>query len=120
MNAPPWFVYNSVIANGINWACVSPSGQLHPELKTVSTKAAVALWSIHDDTYSRRLLQFVKDLSNPRYGYYAGRFESGAVNTSLNLNTNAVILEAILYVRLNRRSFLDIDASGSEIARLQH
>jgi Protein of unknown function (DUF3131) len=111
---PPWFVYNTVDADGKPWACVTPSGREHPELKALSTKAAIAWWAIRGDSYSLRLLEGVKDLFDPDRGYYAGLLEEGGTNTSLNINTNAVILESMLYRRLGRRSFLQIPRSEFE------
>jgi hypothetical protein len=40
--------------------------------------------------------------------------EAGGINTSLNINTTAIILEVLLYRRLGRRPFLLIP--GSEFA----
>lgn len=104
----PWFVYNTVSAGKHPWTCVSPSGQPYPQFKSVSTKAAVALWSVHADSYGLRLLRAVDNLYRPTRGYYAGVFEDGNRNNSLNLNTNAIILEAILFRRLGSRPFLRV------------
>jgi hypothetical protein len=109
----PWFVYNTISANGQDWVCVSVSGKAYPALKSVSTKAAIAWWAIQDDSDSHRIFDVVKDLVDPSAGYYAGVFEGGRTNRSRNLNTNAIVLEAILYRRLGRRPFLEILPSKS-------
>jgi hypothetical protein len=116
VSVEPWFVYNSISANGEDWVCVSVSGKQYPALKSLSTKAAMAWWAIQDDSYSYRTLEAVKDLVEPSSGYYAGLFETGATNKSRNVNTNAIVLEAILYKQLGRHPFLEISPSGSEKA----
>lgn len=117
VSVEPWFVYNAISANGEDWVCVSVSGKPYPALKSISTKAAVAWWAIEDDPYSYRLFEAVKDLVDPSSGYYAGVFESGGTNQSRNLNTNAIVLEAILYRRLGRRPFLELSASNFDDAK---
>ncbi len=105
----PWFVYNTISANGQDWVCVGVTGKPYPQLKSISTKAAVAWFAIQDDSYARQIFDAVKDLSEPSSGYYAGRFDNGATNKSRNLNTNAIVLEAILYKQLGRRAFIEVN-----------
>lgn len=106
----PWFVYNSVCFERTPWACVSPAGTPYPDMASVSTKTAMAWWAIYDDTYAVRLFDAIKDAFDPQRGYYAGVFNTGRKNRSLNINTNAVILEAMLYRHLGRQSFLSASA----------
>jgi Protein of unknown function (DUF3131) len=110
----PWFVYNTILYNDREWQCVSPGGKTYPELKGLSTKAALAYAALHDDEYARKLQQATEKLVHPHYGYYAGQYDKGGVNVSLNLNTNAIVLEAMLYRKLERRAFL---RSAAEAAR---
>lgn len=102
----PWFVYNTILYNDGEWECVSPGGKSHPELKGLSTKAAFAYAALTDDPYGVKLEQVAETLVHPLYGFYAGKYEHGGVNSSLNLNTNAIVLEAMLYRKLGRRAFL--------------
>jgi hypothetical protein len=102
----PWFVYNTILYNGQPWECVSTTGKALPALKSLSTKAAFAYAALHNDVYGQRLEKVAESLLDPLYGYYAGEYEKGGVNRSLNLNTNAVVLEAMLYLKLGRRPFL--------------
>ncbi|HLJ30694.1 MAG TPA: DUF3131 domain-containing protein [Candidatus Angelobacter sp.] len=97
----PWFVHNTSRAP---WACVSPSGHPYPQFKSISTKGDVAFWSVHTDSYGLRLLAAVEGLFHPERVYFAGVFDSGSKNSSLNINTNTIMLEAILYYRLGRSS----------------
>jgi hypothetical protein len=39
-------------------------------------------------------------------GFYAGIFEDGKVNKSRNINTNAVILEVMLYLKMGKKPFI--------------
>jgi len=61
-----------------------------------------------DDEYSRRLGEAVINLNQPRFGFYGGIFENGEVNKSRNINTNAVVLEAMLYLKRGGNSFLSL------------
>jgi hypothetical protein len=109
----PWFLYNSVCFEHRPWACVNPAGVAYPELACVSTKAAVAWWALYDTPYAARVLDAVKNAFDPQRGYWAGVYNSGAMNRSLNVNTNAVILESLLYRRLGRQPFLTASAAAS-------
>lgn len=102
----PWFLYNSVCFERKPWACVSPSGKPYPHLANLSAKTAIAWWAMYDDDYAVRVFDAVKGAFDPQRGYYAGIFNTGVRNRSLNINTNAVILEAMLYRHLGRQSFL--------------
>lgn len=105
-DAEPWFVYNNIYFDGLPWNCVDHNGRPAPRLGSLSTKAAFAWWAVFPDEYSERLKNAVGDrLATPR-GYYAGIYGDGRINRSLNVNTNAAILESLLYVRRGRASFL--------------
>lgn len=106
----PWFVYNSVCFERKPWACVSPAGTSYPHMASVSAKTAIAWWAMYDDAYAVCVFDAVKDAFDPQRGYYAGIFNTGRRNESLNINTNAVILEAMLYRHLGRQSFLNAPA----------
>lgn len=93
-----------------------PFGKAYPQFRSLSTKAAVALWAVHGDPYGWKVFNAVKDLFHPSLGYYAGLFQDGKTNTSLNVNTNAIILEAVLYYRLKRQPFLQVSQSTSKLA----
>jgi Protein of unknown function (DUF3131) len=109
----PWFLYNSVCFERKPWACVSPAGKPYPHLANVSAKTAMAWWAMYDDDYALRVFDAVEGAFHPQRGYYAGVFHTGVRNESLNINTNAVILEAMLYRQLGRQSFLKGSSSIS-------
>ena len=102
----PWFVYNTILYNSAEWECVGAGGKPYPELKGLSTKAAFAYAALSDDSYGLKLEEVAETLVHPLYGFYAGRYDRGGINSSLNLNTNAIVLEAMLYRKLGRRAFL--------------
>ncbi|MFN8674475.1 MAG: DUF3131 domain-containing protein [Candidatus Sericytochromatia bacterium] len=102
----PWFIYNSFYFNNKAWVCTSPSGKEYPDLKTLSTKASIAFYSIFNDDYSNKLKDKIKNNFN-NFGFYSGIYEkTDEINKSTNINTNAVILESILYKKLGK-SFID-------------
>lgn len=94
----PYFIYNSVYADTEKWNCVSESGDQVPDLKQLSTKAAFGWYVLFNTTYSKRLLDAVKDLYDEENGWYAGRYEKdGKINKAITANTNGIILECLNY-----------------------
>ena len=94
----PYFVYNSVYANGKTWICYAENGDEANDFKQLSTKAAYAWATLFNDDYSQVLKNALKGLNDPQKGWYAGRYDkNGEVNKVLTANTNGVILESIAY-----------------------
>ncbi len=101
VDRPPWFVYGSIWADGTPWRTVTPAGADASSLRGLSTKAAFSLAVLHpDDPYAEVLRRAMAGSRDPERGWYAGTYEKGGENKSLNANTNGVILEAILYEKL--------------------
>lgn len=97
----PHFLYSTVYANGNPWAVITEDNKPHPELRTLSTKAAFGWhYLFPEDEYAQQLMEAVKDLkAEDGGGYYAGRYEAdGEVNAILTGNTNGLLLE-ILYFK---------------------
>ncbi|RVV96556.1 DUF3131 domain-containing protein [Mesobaculum littorinae] len=93
----PSFLYNAVFSNGRDWAVVTEKGSFHPELRTVSLKAAFGWDALYGTDYTARLRTELADLAGPG-GWAAGRYEAdGEPNAILTLNTNAVVLESLYY-----------------------
>ncbi len=104
LDRPPYFLYYSVYANGDRWNAVNSRGKSFPKLKFLSTKAAFAANSLFPDhPYTQSLKEAVKKLGVKNRGYPAGIFENNnlGVNKVFNVNTNAVILESLLYQARN-------------------
>lgn len=107
IDVPPWFVYSTLWIDGEPWRAVAHDGRPATEHRTLSTKAAFGWHALFPDAYSVRLLAAVQDTLAAEGGYRAGLYESdGRPNRSLNVNTNAVVLESLLYVQRGRRPFL--------------
>lgn len=93
----PHFLYGSVFGNGVDWAVVAEDGSAHPELRTVSLKAAFGWDALYGTDYTQTVLAEMAPLAGEQ-GWYAGRYEEdGRINLALTLNTNAVVLEALHY-----------------------
>ncbi len=72
----------------------------YPQLRFISTKAAFAWQALMpNDSYTSILRKAVENLGNQNRGYLSGRYENSnlGVNTAIDVNTNAVILESLLY-----------------------
>lgn len=96
----PHFLYNTVYANGTPWAVITEENEAHPELRTLSTKAAFGWYYLFpEESYTQKLFEAVQDLQSKEGGYYAGIYEeNGDINEILTGNTNGLILE-ILYFK---------------------
>ena len=100
LDRKPYFLYYSAYADGQPWSILTVRGQNHPELRFLSTKAAFAWSSLFpDSSYSQTLRQSVQNLADPQRGYLSGRYENPDLgpNQAINVNTNAIILESLLY-----------------------
>ncbi|MBD3886660.1 DUF3131 domain-containing protein [Phormidium tenue FACHB-886] len=96
----PYFIYNTVYANGVPWAAITDTNQSYPQFRSISTKAAFGWHYLYPtNDYAKRVFNQVKDLygSNGE-GYYTGIYEeSGQPNRVLTGNTNGLILEILYY-----------------------
>jgi len=96
----PYFLYNTVYANGVPWATITDRNESHSALRSISTKAAFGWHYLYpDNDYAKTLFEAVKDLRSPDGGgFYAGLYEeTQAPNTALTGNTNGLILEILYY-----------------------
>lgn len=94
----PYFVYNSIYANGKKWSCFSESGEPADEFKTFSTSAAFGWYTLYNDDYTKVLYQEFLKLANKDLGWYSGRYEkTKKINKSITANTNGFILECLRY-----------------------
>ncbi|MEH2061274.1 MAG: DUF3131 domain-containing protein [Nostoc sp.] len=96
----PYFLYNTVYANGVNWATITDGNQPYPQFRSISTKAAFGWrYLFPDNAYAQKVFDAVKDLRSPDdSGYYAGIYEeSKQPNKALTGNTNGLILEILYY-----------------------
>lgn len=105
---PPWFVYNTIFYGGRPWQALGPDGSEQSGLSAFSVKAAFAWSAIYDDSFTEQLMARADPLRHERFGFLAGVFDHGEPNRALNLNTNAVVLEAILFKLRGGRPFLEL------------
>ena len=107
----PHFLYNTLYANGTPWAVITEDNDPHPELRTLSTKAAFGWYYLFPKRiYTLKLINAVKDLQDPSgNGFYAGIYENtGDINTILTGNTNGLILQILYYEALGSQSLLKV------------
>ncbi len=104
LDRKPYFLYYSVYADGQPWPATDVKGKTHPNLRFLSTKAAFA-WSslLPNNDYCQTLRQAVQNLADEQKGYLSGRYEHPDIgpNKAINVNTNAIILESLLYKAQN-------------------
>jgi hypothetical protein len=105
----PYFLYNTVYANGNSWATITDENNPYQQLRSISTKAAFGWrYLFPDDPYAQKVFDAVKDLRSPDGGgFYAGLYEeTKQPNKSLTGNTNGLILEILYYKARGNRPLI--------------
>jgi hypothetical protein len=98
VNGKPYFVYDSIFADGYAWNTLDPTGEYQPDRAAIAAKAAVGLWALWDTDYTDLLFESVADLYDPEAGFYEGLYENGNGYIPLQTaNNNGIILAALLY-----------------------
>lgn len=98
VDGKPYFVYDSIFADGYPWNTLDPTGEYQPDRAAISAKAAIGLWALWQTSYTDLLFDSVADLSEPDMGFYEGLYENGNGFIPLQTaNNNGVILAALLY-----------------------
>ncbi|PCH98601.1 MAG: hypothetical protein COB84_01575 [Rhodobacteraceae bacterium] len=98
INQEPYFLYNTVFANGQAWNTVSEDGTSYPDLRTVSTKAAFGWHALYQTDYTNLLMQEIERTKTPDRGWVSGLYEKdGSLNDVATANTNGIILEVLNY-----------------------
>ncbi len=93
----PFFVYDTVYADGYSWNTLSPTNVYEPDRAAVAVKGAVGLWALWDTPYTDKLFEAVSDLYTDK-GYDEGLYEGGrGVIPLQTANNNGIILAALLY-----------------------
>jgi len=101
IDQPPYFVYNTVFADGKAWNTVTEEGEDVADLRTLSTKAAIGWYALYDTPYSDKLFESINSNFDADKGWYAGIYEvTSEQNLALTANTNAIVLEALRYIQL--------------------
>lgn len=98
VESSPYFVYDTIFADGYAWNTLDPSGVFQPDRAAVATKAAIGMWALWDDPYTQMLFDAVGDLYLPDHGYKEGIYENGSGAIPLQTaNNNGILLAALLY-----------------------
>jgi len=98
VDGAPFFVYDSIWANGFAWGTLDPSDVYRPERAAVAAKAAIGMWALWDTPYTDLLMEAVGDLSTEDGGFYEGLYENGNGYIPLQTaNNNGIILASLLY-----------------------
>ncbi len=116
----PYFLYNTVYANGEAWATITDTNQPYPQLRSISTKAAFGWrYLFPDNTYAQKVFDAVKDLRHPDgSGYYGGIYEeSKQPNKALTGNTNGLILEILYYKARGNRPLIPSGAVSTSVGK---
>lgn len=98
VEGPPYFVYDTVFADGYAWNTLDPQDNYTPERAAIATKAAIGIWVLWPSVYSDMLFDAVSNLYVPDKGFYEGLYENGrGVIPLQTANNNGIILTALLY-----------------------
>lgn len=98
LDQAPYFLYNTVFANGKAWNPMTEEGESLPEMRTVSTKSVFGWDVIFETPYTQMLRRLVLPAAQPGTGWMAGLYENdGRVNASAAANTNGIILQTLFY-----------------------
>jgi hypothetical protein len=96
----PDFVYDTIFLAGYAWNTTDVDGNFAPQEALVSTRAAFGMWALWKTGYTHSLIEATRMLNDPAKGWFEGRFEkTGGPETTVSSTTNAVVLEALLYVK---------------------
>jgi hypothetical protein len=116
----PWFTYQGYEMGEDGGAWRVYATYVAPEwndpafidnTRMVSTKAAFLWRAVRADDYSKMLHEHVREGASDRLGFSAGRYEvGGAVANVYDINTNALVLEALAFIHSGGRPLADISA----------
>jgi Protein of unknown function (DUF3131) len=95
---PPYFVVDSIFARGYAWNTLSdPDTQMAQEA-LVATQVVFPMRVLWNTDYTKKLTRISQHLYESDQGWYEGRFEqTGGVERTFSLQTNAMVLESLLY-----------------------
>ena len=101
-----YFKNYSLSTNNQPWQTRDKQTSTNASVNFLSTKSAFAWESLlQDDPYATTLRQYAQNLAQENRGYLSGRYQNSQNNlqASIDVNTNAMILESLLYQARNRR-----------------
>lgn len=96
----PYFVYNTVFADGKKWNATTENREDASDYKTLSTKAVFGWHVLFNTEYTQLMVDKIKDNYDPERGWYSGIYEATDLpNKAITANTNGIILEALHYLK---------------------
>jgi hypothetical protein len=103
LDASPWFVYNTVHVDGQDWMTIDSAGHDASAKRGSSVKAAAGWHALFRTPDTERTYKGLRWLADPEQGVFAGYYEEGdKPNRALTLNTNGIVLEALLFTRVGK------------------
>jgi hypothetical protein len=98
IDVAPYFIYSSVWGGGAPWAVMTFQGDRLDSRRTVTTKASFAWDALFGTDYTRELMDAIAPLGDTERGWPEGIYEiDGSTNTSVTVNTNAVVLASLAF-----------------------
>lgn len=95
----PYFIYSTLHYAGADWAVITEKGERVDMLRQLSTKSAFSWYALWRTAYSEQTRRQLKNLMDPSKGWYSGIYEiNNKINTSLNANTNGIVLESLAFI----------------------
>ncbi|MBW1972376.1 MAG: DUF3131 domain-containing protein [Deltaproteobacteria bacterium] len=94
----PYFVYNTLFTDGKPWNCITATGENASEFRSISTKAVFGWYVLYRTEYTKKLIDKIEKLFDPKRGWYSGLYEKDKKpNKAITCNTNGIILESLCY-----------------------
>ncbi|MEM7294671.1 MAG: DUF3131 domain-containing protein, partial [Pseudomonadota bacterium] len=114
IDAAPWKLFNTIYDGEQNaaWQCRGIDRKLNERCVSISTKLSFMWWALYDDEFSTDLQGITGALTHPKFGFFNGLYDDGEVNSSLSVDTAAMVLEALYYLRNGRQPFIQIDTNS--------
>jgi hypothetical protein len=98
LDRAPHFVYNCLWVDGKAWVTLDAAGQPAPAMRGSGLKAAAGWHMLYRTPYTQQAYHALRGLLDPARGAFVGTYEAQPTpNKALSLNTNAIVLEALLY-----------------------
>lgn len=107
LDKAPYFVYDTVFADGYNWNTITDQGVFVPENAAVSLKAALGMWVLWHSPYTDRLFDAIENANVKGLGFNEGLYENGhgPIN-EFTANNNGIMLEALLFKKRRENTSL--------------
>jgi len=116
LNSEPYFLYDSIFANGYAWNTISDTSKRYKNKALVSVKAAFSMHILWNTDYTYKLMLIIEELYDAKRGWFEGRYESsGGYEEAISSSTNATVLEALLYKQVGKLFRPNKELTHSEI-----